>query len=347
MRIWVDIANAPHVTLFRPVVEELRRRGHDVVVTAWDRGQTASLALGAWPDVVMVGLAGFRRPVMAKGAAIWARGSELARRLWGSNPDVAVAHNSYSQLVAARRLGIRSVTMMDYEHQPANHLAFRLADRVLVPDAVEPTALRRFGVRGTRLVRYPGLKEEIALAGFRPCPRFRRHLAVDEDAPLVTLRPAPEGALYHREANPLVDALLRRLERSGATVVLSPRTAAQAARFRACTSVRVLDEPVSGPDLLFHSDLVVGAGGTMTREAAVLGTRCYTAFSGPLASVDRVLVRSGRLGVVRQPFDLPLSDVRRVPKAACELDRAPLTTFVDLLLATADGLSRVGTRRSA
>ena len=347
MRLWVDIANAPHVTLFRPVVDELRQRGHDVVVTAWDRGQTRCLASAAWPEAVVVGAAGFRRPVTAKGTAIWTRARELARRLSTSRPDVAVGHNSYSQLVAAQLLGIPSVTMMDYEHQPANHLAFRLADRVLVPDAVHPRALGRFGVSGARLVRYPGLKEEIALSGFHAAPHFRGALGVGEDEPLVTLRPAPEGALYHRSANPLVDALLARLERSGATVLLSPRTAAQAARYGASTAVRVLDEPVSGPDLLFHSDLVVGAGGTMTREAAVLGTRSYTAFKGPLASVDHVLIRSGRLRVLRAACDLPLDEIRRVPKGVRQLDRAPVTRFVDLLLATAAGLGHSRWRRSA
>lgn len=346
MRVWLDIANAPHVTLFRPVVAELRRRGHEVVVTAWDRGLTRGLALAAWPDAVLVGAAGFRRPVVAKGTAIWARARELARRLRPSPPDFAVGHNSYSQLVAAQLLGVPSVTMMDYEHQPANHLAFRLANQVLVPDAVEAQAVRRFGVSESRLVRYPGLKEEIALAGFHPRPHFRRDLGVVEDEPLVTLRPAPEGALYHRGANPLVEALLPGLERSAATVLVSPRTAAQAARFRRGGNVRVLDEPVAGPDLLFHSDLVVGAGGTMTREAAVLGTRSYTAFDGPLGAVDRALIRSGRLQVLRAPADLPLADVRRAPKAVRRLDQAPLTRFVDLLLAGAAGLRRPRGRRS-
>jgi predicted glycosyltransferase len=235
--------------------------------------------------------------------------------------------------------------MMDYEHQPANHLAFRLANRVLVPDAIDARALRRFGVSGRRLVCYPGLKEEVALAGFNARPDFRSDLGVPDDVPLVTLRPAPEGALYQRAANPLVDALLPGLQRAGATVLLSPRTAAQAARFRAVPSVRVLDEPVSGPDLLFHSDLVVGAGGTMTREAAVLGTRAYTAFNGPLASVDHVLVRSGRLGVLRAPSDLPLTEVRRVPKPVRPRDPAPVTRFVDLLLASTEGLRQPRGRR--
>jgi uncharacterized protein len=347
MRVWLDIANAPHVTLFRPVADELRRRGHDVVVTAWDRGLTQGLVLAAWPDALLVGAPGFRRPVVAKGTAIWARARELARCLAACRPDVAVGHNSYSQLVAAQLLGVPSVTMMDYEHQPANHLAFRLANRVLVPDALDADDLRRFGVSGHRLVRYPGLKEEIALAGFQARPCFRRDLGVGEKEPLVTVRPAPEGALYHRAANPLVDALLSRLARSGATVLVSPRTAAQAARFGASTAVRVLDAPVSGPDLLFHSDLVIGAGGTMTREAAVLGTRSYTAFIGPLASVDRALIRSGRLGVLRAAHDLPLAEVRHVPKAVRRFDRAPVTRFVDLLLASTDGLGRARGRRSA
>lgn len=85
----------------------------------------------------------------------------------------------------------------------------------------------------------------------------------------------------------------------------------------------------------------------MTREAAVLGTRAYTAFCGPLAAVDQVLIRSGRLGVLRAPSDLPLSHIRRAPKPAGRRDRAPVTRFVDLLLATAEGLRAPLGRRSA
>ena len=48
--------------------------------------------------------------------------------------DLAMSHNSYSQAIAARFLGIPFVTSMDYEHQPANHLCFRLAKKVIVPE---------------------------------------------------------------------------------------------------------------------------------------------------------------------------------------------------------------------
>src|SRR5207248_3716499 len=71
MRWWVDIANAPHVTLFGPVADELERRGDEVFVTTWDRGQTLELAKSRWPDAIAVGTGGFRRPLVDKAAAIW------------------------------------------------------------------------------------------------------------------------------------------------------------------------------------------------------------------------------------------------------------------------------------
>lgn len=336
MKIWVDVANAPHATLFRPVGEELRRRGHELVVTAWDRGATRSLALRHWPEAALVGEPGFRTPLLHKATAVWRRGRALARLDDVAGADLALGHNSYSQLVAARLLGVPSVTMMDYEHQPANHLAFRLASKVLLPVAIPPNAVRRFGLAPDRLVRYPGLKEEIALADFVPDAGFRARIGVGEE-PLVVLRPPPQGALYHRHANPLFLELVHRLAAVDATVLLTPRTGRQGEAFGGMAGVRVLGDVVSGPDLLFHADLFVGAGGTMTREAAVLGTRTYSVFSGRPAAVDRELVRSGRLQLLGSVADLPLDDVRRRPASPRGPDPAPVARLVDIVLAAAAG----------
>ena len=58
--------------------------------------------------------------------------------------------------------------MMDYEYQPANHLSFRLAQRVIVPEAFPAEGLRRCGARPGKSLRYPGFKEELYLAGYVP-----------------------------------------------------------------------------------------------------------------------------------------------------------------------------------
>jgi predicted glycosyltransferase len=297
----------------------------------WDRGQTKTLALQFWPDAVTVGT-GFRRPLLAKATAIWGRGAELARRFRSAPPDAALSHNSYSQIVAGRLLGIPTVTAMDYEHQPANHLAFRLAHRVLLPEAIAPSAVRRFGCPPGRVLRYAGLKEDISLSTFRPDPRFRSSIGVDADEPLVTVRPPAEGALYHRRPNDLLQALLPRLAATGARVILSPRTRSQGERFAGVPGVTLLRDVVSGPDLAFHSDVVIGAGGTMTREAAVLGTTTYSVFMGRPAAVDEELARQGRLHVLRRPDDFPSGPVAQRGGRAWDPDGDAVPRFLSQVM---------------
>ena len=89
-----------------------------------------------------------------------------------------MAHGSTDLPMACRVLRVPNTTMFDYEYATLQHsLNCRLATRVLVPDAIPPGRLRRFGVRPPRLVRYPGLKEEYYLAGFEPDPACRARSA--------------------------------------------------------------------------------------------------------------------------------------------------------------------------
>ena len=42
-KIWVDLDNSPHVPFFRPIIDELRKRNYDVLVTARDAYQVREL----------------------------------------------------------------------------------------------------------------------------------------------------------------------------------------------------------------------------------------------------------------------------------------------------------------
>ena len=294
MKVWIDIANAPHAPFFAPISDELTRRGHRVIVTAWDRGQARALAEETWPDAILVG-SGYERGVFDKGRSIWRRARGLARRIRHERPDLALGHGSYAQVVAARMIRCRATTMLDYEHQPANHLSMRLAHRVVMPRAIPLSAVRKMGATRRKTVWYDGFKEDVTLSRFRPDPRFRETLGVGAGDVLVTVRPPAEGALYHRESNPIFRDLLSRLVATGAVVLVTPRTAGQGDALATVEGVRILREAVSGADLLWTSDLVVGAGGTMTREAAILGVPSVSIFSQELGAVDRALVAEGRL----------------------------------------------------
>ncbi|MDQ3952280.1 MAG: DUF354 domain-containing protein [Actinomycetota bacterium] len=331
MRIWIDIANAPHAPFFAPISDELERRGHRVIVTAWDRGQARALAEETWPGAILVG-SGYERGVFEKGLSIWRRARALARRVRHERPDLALGHGSYAQVMSARMIRCRATTMLDYEHQPANHLSMRLAHRVVMPRAIPLSAVRRMGATARKTVWYDGFKEDVTLSRFRPDPRFRETLGVAGDDVLVTVRPPAEGALYHRESNPIFRDLLARLVATGAVVLVTPRTTGQGDALGTVEGVRILREAVSGADLLWASDLVVGAGGTMTREAAILGVPSVSIFSQELGAVDRALVAEGRLLHVTDVSAFPFDRVKPRERGAWNPDASAPARVVDAVL---------------
>ena len=341
-RIWIDLANSPHVLLFAPLVERLRGRGFEVLLTARDFAQTVPLLeqYGLEAEVIG-GHTGSGRG--RKTARMLGRTAALVRWARRRRIDLAVSHNSYAQCLAAKLLRIPAATLMDYEHQPASHLSFRLADRVIVPFPFPDSALRRFGASPGRTRRYQGLKEEIYLAEFAPDPSFPAKLAAALDPPVppdwnlekdpvAVLRPPARFALYHGFENRLfLDALDRIASAANVRVVFSPRTPAQAAEVlsRGIANLRVLSRGVRGLDLLRAADLVVSAGGTMNREAALLGTPAYSVLAAPLGAVDLWLIEQGRLIFLRERGDL---DRIRIEKVGDRDRSAPNPRLADEVL---------------
>ena len=319
MLIWIDLANSPHVPFFRALAVEFGARGHEVRVTARRFAQTVELAEAAGLRPEVVGVHGGGR-LSGKAGNLLGRAWALARWAKGQGFGLAVGHNSYSQVLAARAAGLRAVTLMDYEHQPANHLAFRLASRVVVPESFPAEALRKFGASPRKVRRYRGIKEDVYLADFEPDPEFhgllmkRFGIDVSRDT-LVVVRPPAREALYHRFENELFGELLARLlSAPQVKVILLARSDAQreeiVARFQA-DNLHAPREALDGANLVAAADLVVSAGGTMNREAAALGVPAATVYAGRWAAADEYLVREGRLRRVATREDL---DALRVGK---------------------------------
>jgi predicted glycosyltransferase len=310
MRIWIDLANSPHVPFFRALIIEFKRRGHEVEITARDFAQTIEMAAAAGLKATVIGAHGGGR-LMNKAGNLFGRVTALAR--WArarEKFDLAVSHNSYAQIAAARLARIKSVTLMDYEHQPANHLAFRFASRVIVPRIFPETALRRYGARVGKVKRYDGTKEDVYLADFAPDPRFTeelKQLGIAARDVLVVLRPPARDALYHRFDNQLFDELIARLAaRPEVKIILLARTPAQRERYAAQAKGTII-LPVAaldGANLIAAADLVISAGGTMNREAAALGVPAATIYAGQWAAIDEQLVRENRLQRIATHEDL-------------------------------------------
>jgi len=314
MNVWVDLANSPQVLFFRPILAGLKALGHRITITTRPYAQTVGLTERFSLAHTPIGGHGGRS---LRGLAIqnFVRAARLLNWASGRGFDLALSHNSYSQILAARLAGIPVVTLMDYEHQPLNHLAFRLARRVIVPEVFPDDRLAGFGAR-RKAKKYPGIKEQVYLSDFVPQADFRRREGLPEDAPLVVIRPPADWTAYHRFENRLFDSLLDALsgqKANGACLLFLPRLASQAEAVRGLPGLRIADKIYDGPDLLYHADLVVSGGGTMNREAAVLGAPTWTVFRGKPAAVDRSLIEAGRMVRIDEETDLARL---RIPQTA-------------------------------
>ena len=222
--------------------------------------------------------------------------------------------------------------MFDYEWARLQHeVNCRLATRVLVPDAIPADRLAQYGARPPKLVQYPGLKEEYYLSEFEPDPAVLGELGLDPARVIAVVRTAPSYALYlGGSENELVPRVLRRLLDEGAQVVVLARTDEQRRALRDVDPALVVPErAVDGRSLAGLADLVISAGGTMIREAAVLGTPVWSIFEGRLGAVDEQLEREGCVLFLRDPAELvvekaPAKRQRRGRRDPAELLRLAL-----------------------
>ncbi len=337
MRIWIDLANSPHVPFFRSLANEFMRRNHEVAVTARAFAETVELAEAAGFAPQVIGGHGGGK-LSGKAGNLVQRALALARWGRGRDLDLALSHNSYSQILAARALSLRSVTLMDYEHQPANHLAFRLASRIIVPRAFPEASLARFGARAAKVKRYDGIKEDVYLADFQSDPEFEKQLTalgISTMDVLVTVRPPASEALYHRFENELFDQLLARLSVTPSVkTILLPRNDAQRKIYGARAGPQLIfpPGPIDGGNLIARSDLVVSAGGTMNREAAALGIPAASIYLGEWGAIDEELVREGRLRRICTPEDVRQLPVQKKATATARRAVCVASQVADLIL---------------
>jgi predicted glycosyltransferase len=334
----------------RPVIALLGAEGHEVEVTARDYAQTLELLERFGIPHVPIGRhRGERLGAKAVGLASrslallrWARrrapGPHGLRR--GGAFDLALGHGSNDVTVAAEVLGIPCATMFDYEFAAVqHHVNCRLADAVVVPDAIPPERLHRYGARG-KIAAYPGLKEEYYLADFEPDPAVLDELSLEHGRGLVVVRTPPELALYHRFASDVFGAVLERLRAAAQArslqVVVLARTPEQRAQLTRFGELTLPAHAVDAQSLVAYADLVISAGGTMNREAAALGTPVLSSFQGRMGAVDERLIAEGRMRALHDASDLePLLEAipsqaggrrpqtRRDPRLLVQMLRAP------------------------
>jgi hypothetical protein len=229
--------------------------------------------------------------------------------------------------------------MDDYEYSDKTLTRF-LANWVLAPRAIPEDRFRKAGIRMDRLMRYDGFKEQIYLPAFVPHPSFRASLGVADTTILVTMRPPSVTANYH---DPKSETLFREClevfgSSAGVLCLIVNRTDAELRLIPdyllRSGAARMLETAVDGLQLLWASDLVVSGGGTMNREAALLGIPTYSVFSGRRPAMDEQLVQMGKLKFVKSRRDIEAIPImaRDRSKPYARVDNRLARTIADIIL---------------
>jgi len=181
-------------------------------------------------------------------------------------------------------------------------LTVPISKRLFTPKVVGRRAWARFGIPADAVVEYNALDPVAWLRDFKPDPTVLDQLGLDRDAPIVVLRPEEAFAAYLLDKTPtksLIETLIQRLLKTEpvAQFVVVPRYAEQIEAFRAYRSprVRVSESAVDGASLLSYSSVFVGAGGTMTAEASLLGVPSLSCYPNEPYLVEKFLLRKGLL----------------------------------------------------
>src|SRR6202451_260793 len=316
-KIWVDLDNSPHVPFFRPIIDELRKRNYDVLVTARDAYQVRELLEFYGVSAKLIGRHYGKHKVL-KGIGTCGRALAVTAGVRKEKIDLAITHGSRACVIACALLGIPDILLFDYEFAAK------------IP-GIKPTWLMAPGViadrhtgNGTQIINYPGIKEDVYLSRFRPDYAVKSRLRIPPDDLLVMVRPPATEAHYHNpESEGLLKAAIDRfVSMPGTRILLLPRNKRQEADLRSAwveaiarRQIVIPEHVEDGLNLIWNSDLVISGGGTMNRDAAALGVPVYSIFRGKIGAVDAYLADQGRLVLLETVEDVrtKIKTVHREP----------------------------------
>ena len=308
----------------RPVIDALRRRGDEVLVTARDFAQTLGLLERYRIDHTAIG--------HHRGGKLAAKGVGLSSAAAARSRAGRAAAGSISRSATAPTTSPSPPSCCGSRPSPPSTTSGRASSTTSTagsrrgsssrtrsrPSACTPTA------RPTpKLRRYEGLKEEYYLADFEPDPAVLAELGAGP-------RPADRGRAHAARGLALPPLRRARLHPGPAPARRASRSSCSRAPTRSARSSRsaggfiVPEQAIDAPSLVAYADLVISAGGTMNREAVALGTPVWTTFEGRLGAVDERLIADGRMLRLTRAEDVVLKrreDGESTPPCACAATR--------------------------
>ena len=268
MRIAIDLLHPAHVHVFRPFIEEMTKRGHELQLFSRVKDVTVELldAAGLEHTVLSTQRAG----VTALGSEMMVRCARLYRALRRNPPDVMLGIMGPAIAVVGKAFPDRK-TIGLYDTESAskiNRIVSKLVDAYCTPRAFTADG-------GPNHLTYPGYHELAYLHPnrFTPKPELLRDYGLDQEELFLlrfvaweSIHDVGESGLSLKLKRQLISTLSKR----GRVVISSENELpAEFEPYR----LRIAPEHIH--HVLANTSLLIGESSTMASEAAVLGAHAF------------------------------------------------------------------------
>ena len=283
MRIWFDLSNSPHVNMFYDLIKELEADGHDIVITSRPLANTVALLDQRGLKHTIVG-EHYGKNFTKKLFGYPIRVLQLRKFLKNQQFDLAISQSSFHSPVVAKLLGIPSIYTNDNEHAMGNKPSFICATKILIPENLPINNIAKWGVSAKKVIQYPGVKEGIYLWSKGEKIQAARKNNVSDQINIY-IRPEPQTAQYYKGKENFLDDTIVALQEKYKITVLA-RDANQAKHY-------TQDKFLGFDQIAVNCSIFIGAGGSMTRELAILGIPTISVYQDALLEVDGYLLSKG------------------------------------------------------
>ena len=287
MKIWIDFINTPQVNFFEPIIEGLSAQGHSFILTCRDSSNTVQILKQKKWEFTIIGEKA-EKGLVNKLISFPNRIRKLVNFLKNQKIDVAAGQSSFYLPLAAKIIGVPSLYTNDNEHALGNIPAFLFANKVILPENYPIQKALKQGASTKKTSLYPGIKEGIYL--WKKGEEINRHR--QESKPkTIFIRPEPQTAQYYNGKTNFLDNLLIELK-DNFNITLLVREKNQFEHYTSSQfkGITVPEKPLDFTTIAKDCLLFVGAGGSMTREMALIGLPTISVYQGDLLSVDKFMI---------------------------------------------------------
>jgi len=301
MRCWLDILTPKQVMFSTRLVPRLEEGGFEVVKTSRRYRELDEMLELKKTETLVVGKHG-GKTLEGKLRASLQRAFALSKLVKGMKPDLALAFTSVEAARVAFGLKIPFSCITDTSHAEAqNRLTIPFCRLLFTPWVIPKREWVRFGIASESVIPYRAIDPIVWLREFKPDAAILEELELDKSKPIIVCRTEEAFAAYllglASDERPVILSIIKSIldQTKDIQIVAIPRYGKQASALRRAFKgrIRVPKGVVDTLNLLAHTAVFVGAGGTMSAEAALLGVPTISCYPGAPYWVEKYLVKQG------------------------------------------------------